>query len=208
MRKVIFGLAAGTMLALGSTSANATTYIGTTTGCFGPACAPILATQTYGGLTFNSGSFNQADSNGFLGIGSGAPPTDTFGLFNLTGLNFNYNSPPTLFTLLITFTNPTGTAGANSFGSTITGTVSGDNAGGVHIDFDNTAHFFTSSAGPFTVTLNDFDVSAGSLGTPITGRINALAVPEPATWGMMLLGFAGIGMAMRRRRRPALAQLA
>jgi hypothetical protein len=25
-------------------------------------------------------------------------------------------------------------------------------------------------------------------------------VPEPATWGMMLLGFAGIGMAMRRRR--------
>jgi len=26
------------------------------------------------------------------------------------------------------------------------------------------------------------------------------AVPEPATWGMMLLGFAGIGLAMRRRR--------
>jgi PEP-CTERM motif len=34
------------------------------------------------------------------------------------------------------------------------------------------------------------------------------AVPEPATWGLMLLGFAGIGMAMRRRRRPALAQIA
>jgi hypothetical protein len=33
-------------------------------------------------------------------------------------------------------------------------------------------------------------------------------VPEPATWGMMLLGFAGIGVAMRRRRRPALAQVA
>lgn len=27
------------------------------------------------------------------------------------------------------------------------------------------------------------------------------AVPEPATWGMMLLGFAGIGMALRRGRR-------
>ena len=26
------------------------------------------------------------------------------------------------------------------------------------------------------------------------------AVPEPATWAMMLLGFAGIGFAMRRRR--------
>ena len=34
------------------------------------------------------------------------------------------------------------------------------------------------------------------------------AVPEPATWGMMLLGFAGIGMALRRRRSPALAQIA
>jgi hypothetical protein len=33
-------------------------------------------------------------------------------------------------------------------------------------------------------------------------------VPEPATWAMMLLGFGGIGMAMRRRRQPALAQIA
>ena len=29
------------------------------------------------------------------------------------------------------------------------------------------------------------------------------AVPEPSTWAMMLLGFAGIGAAMRRRRRGA-----
>jgi hypothetical protein len=34
------------------------------------------------------------------------------------------------------------------------------------------------------------------------------AVPEPATWGMMLLGFGAVGFAMRRRRRPALMQLA
>jgi PEP-CTERM motif len=34
------------------------------------------------------------------------------------------------------------------------------------------------------------------------------AVPEPATWAMMLLGFGGIGIAMRRRRTTALAQLA
>ena len=35
-------------------------------------------------------------------------------------------------------------------------------------------------------------------------------VPEPATWAMMLVGFAGIGIAMRRRRRqqPALMQVA
>jgi hypothetical protein len=34
------------------------------------------------------------------------------------------------------------------------------------------------------------------------------AVPEPATWAMMLLGFGGIGLTMRRRRKPALAQIA
>jgi hypothetical protein len=34
------------------------------------------------------------------------------------------------------------------------------------------------------------------------------AVPEPATWAMMLLGFGGIGVAMRRRRKDALAQIA
>ena len=35
------------------------------------------------------------------------------------------------------------------------------------------------------------------------------AVPEPATWGMMLLGFAGIGVVVRRqRRRSGLMQIA
>lgn len=33
-------------------------------------------------------------------------------------------------------------------------------------------------------------------------------VPEPATWAMMLLGFGAAGMMMRRRRRPAIAQIA
>jgi hypothetical protein len=32
----------------------------------------------------------------------------------------------------------------------------------------------------------------------------AIAVPEPATWAMMLLGFAGVGGALRARRRFAL----
>ena len=39
------------------------------------------------------------------------------------------------------------------------------------------------------------------------GDINAPAVPEPASWGLMILGFAGIGTVMGRRR-PSLQQLA
>jgi hypothetical protein len=31
----------------------------------------------------------------------------------------------------------------------------------------------------------------------------AAAVPEPATWGMMLIGFAAIGIGARRNRRTA-----
>jgi hypothetical protein len=42
-------------------------------------------------------------------------------------------------------------------------------------------------------------------GAAITGPL-AAAVPEPATWGMMLLGFAAIGLSFRRRApRRALA---
>ena len=44
--------------------------------------------------------------------------------------------------------------------------------------------------------------------TSYQGGIAFAAVPEPATWGMMLMGFGAIGFAMRRRRRPALLQLA
>jgi len=48
----------------------------------------------------------------------------------------------------------------------------------------------------------------GAVDQPVT--VNIAAVPEPASWAMMLLGFAGVGAAMRRTRRakPVLAQLA
>ena len=34
------------------------------------------------------------------------------------------------------------------------------------------------------------------------------AVPEPATWAMMLIGFGGIGVSLRRRKRMVFAQAA
>ena len=54
-------------------------------------------------------------------------------------------------------------------------------------------------------TLRVFDtvVTYAEANAPLGGG----AVPEPATWAMMLLGFAGLGAALRTRRRvgPALA---
>jgi hypothetical protein len=43
-------------------------------------------------------------------------------------------------------------------------------------------------------------VGDGSTG-PVGGSTLVAGVPEPATWGMMLLGFAGLGFAFRQSRR-------
>jgi hypothetical protein len=63
---------------------------------------------------------------------------------------------------------------------------------------------------PGTLTLNNFLDRYQGVGTSgISAEGHPVgSVPEPATWAMMLLGFGGIGAAMRRRRKPVLAQLA
>jgi hypothetical protein len=55
-----------------------------------------------------------------------------------------------------------------------------------------------------------YTFGAGDGGGTVSGNASFVqAVPEPATWAMMLVGFGGIGVAMRRRRRGiALAQIA
>jgi Domain of unknown function (DUF4394)/PEP-CTERM motif len=60
----------------------------------------------------------------------------------------------------------------------------------------------------YTVNLNTGAATfVGNLSAPVFG-ITALApVPEPATWMMMILGFAGIGGMMRRRTRSQQGKL-
>jgi PEP-CTERM motif len=74
---------------------------------------------------------------------------------------------------------------------------------------------FAPGNGPFTIVaptgavalqlgLNDdlFFDNSGSLNIAVTG---STAVPEPATWAMMLIGFGGLGAAMRTSRRAKAA---
>lgn len=68
----------------------------------------------------------------------------------------------------------------------------------------------TSGTGAYAGATGSF-VGTGTVNngvSPTVITLNFRAVPEPATWAMMLVGFAGIGMAMRRRSRVAIAQLA
>jgi hypothetical protein len=46
--------------------------------------------------------------------------------------------------------------------------------------------------------LNSFKANGG-------GNFSALGVPEPATWGLMILGFGGAGVMLRRRRLAMVA---
>jgi hypothetical protein len=61
-----------------------------------------------------------------------------------------------------------------------------------------------SGATQLLLGLNDdiFSDNRGSLVVEVTGPSAIAAVPEPSTWAMMILGFAGIGtMAYRRRKQ-------
>ena len=48
--------------------------------------------------------------------------------------------------------------------------------------------------------LSQYSLSVGGVNAPLVPT--AGGVPEPAAWAMLLLGFGGIGAAMRRARRP------
>lgn len=210
MRKLGLALVGAAALA-GSSAANAVLFAGSTQGCItlagNPQCT-VGSTNTVAGLTFNGSTFSQNTSSlGFAAIGSGGN-TDNFGTFVQDGSANNYTGDT--FTLRIFFSSPGTVTGPDFFADLIgsVGGAGGDN-GGVNVSFAPSTQIFHSSLiGDFTLHLNDVAVSGTTgLAAPITGYIQA-AVPEPATWAMMLVGFAGIGFAMRRRRTPALAQLA
>lgn len=61
--------------------------------------------------------------------------------------------------------------------------------------------FRSNSAGSFTAVFGTGNGMAGSDNEgPILDNVLITAIPEPETWGLMILGFAVAGHALRRRR--------
>lgn len=75
-----------------------------------------------------------------------------------------------------------------------------------NLDWQLYSNVFTAT--DTTTRLTFTNLTGGTNEGVFLDAVSAVAVPEPGTWAMMLLGFGGIGLAMRRRRRPALAQVA
>jgi hypothetical protein len=104
--------------------------------------------------------------------------------------------------------------GADSFFGTLTGGATPTATPGIadvswtYTLLGGTGRFLDAS-GIFTgVGTNDARTRPSQLSATFTGNIDAPAVPEPGTWGLMILGFAAVGLAVRRGRRRKLAQLA
>jgi hypothetical protein len=83
-----------------------------------------------------------------------------------------------------------GVAGAVFQGSSSTGT--------------NAELTFTPSVGPYYIEVTPAYIKQGGNNEGFSGTL-MIAVPEPATWALMLVGFGGMGAALRRRAAKAVA---
>ncbi|HEY1925982.1 MAG TPA: PEPxxWA-CTERM sorting domain-containing protein [Caulobacteraceae bacterium] len=72
--------------------------------------------------------------------------------------------------------------------------------GNTHANMMYTPETFTFNAsGPTTLTFASLDQASSPFG-PVIGDINVSAVPEPASWALMLLGLGAMGGALRSSR--------
>jgi PEP-CTERM motif len=191
MRKLLIALAGATALTAAS-AANAALTIGAAGSTNGTVNPTVTSPTTLEFDTTNAAagdylSFFQFNNDGF-----------TAGVFSATASTVPLAG--TTVGLLQLFTGGTVTNGVYSGGTLVTGgSISGS------------SNSLTLST-PLTPNTNYTFQYSGTLANSgnISGNaaFGMAAVPEPAAWALMLLGFGGIGMAIRRRRRPALAQIA
>lgn len=189
MRKLILAAASAAALAISS----------------GASAVPIV-----------TGATNLSDPNPTVAtsvVTTGTTTTINFGQNPLStptfngGFTFN-NSEAGLYSIVLN----TSTPGTSFTAATLSGLVNGVATTYNLFALDpqnfklNPSFLSAGQNYTFAFTGNNTDPAA-SLSGNVTVR--AAGVPEPGTWAMMLLGFGGTGMMMRRRnRKTVLAQVA
>lgn len=174
--------------------------------------APARATTTdytFSGPLAGSGSFSVFVDTSSVTDPSN-PPTITLTAFSYTLGSTTFTLANTDFASL----NPTQIAIGGSLDGVL-GLPSGLDPGDDFI-FDFNACAFDGLPGSFhcvadtSTQIQDITLRFGATQTVTSDRITIAPVgapgaggtlPEPATWAMMLLGFGGVGAALRRRRR-------
>ena len=214
MRKLVLGLAGAAALAFGSTQASASAII--TFGATNPVPGnndfqtdlaglgltlfttdgatitltenSVLTFEFFGSEsgfndTFQAGAINFTEMTSFTPWGSQLLGADSFLAGSLAGLlNFSSASGP----------------GANA-------TV-GDDGFGIFLGANDVSGLSTNV---FWLGYDDQITNVDDNHDDMIIRVTVSpAVPEPATWAMMLLGFGAAGFVLRRRRAPVLAQAA
>lgn len=213
MRKLVFGLVGAAALTMG-TSANASVEI-----TFG-ATSPVpgnndfqtelanlgltLFTTTGATLTLDEPSLLTFE---VLGTESGYNDTFTAGSLSVT----EYTSLANLFAspyLLGAENFGAGSlAGILNFSSSqgVNATV-GDDGFGIFLGANDFSGMLTNV---FYIGYDDQVTGQDDNHDDLILRVTVSpAVPEPATWAMMLLGFGAAGFMLRRRRRPVIPQAA
>ena len=181
MRKLVLGLVGASALAIGSAAGAVVTVDSSTMTIDGPTTVADVTTIGFTEAQLSSPTFME-----------NVVFTNTLaGLYSIT---LTTSSPAVDFTSAVL----SGLGGPYNL---------------IEIDDDGTNEFWrlanpvNLAASQYNLTINGNNSGAGSLGGSITIS-QAAAVPEPATWAMMLIGFGAVGFAMRRRQKPVLAQLA
>lgn len=196
------------------------------------AAAPASAAVT---ICLGGGCSAQPDSN--VLINSGAPGTSVTGTLNNAPGTVTFSSTEQLIGLAngqarvaavdgvlnnpLTFAIDSGLISALEFnidalsnGNVFFTFTGGDSDGVVTSPFaldKNGSNFYNAFNGTFSSVTMSFGNGA-TVSDVSQFRLNAspavAAVPEPATWAMMMFGFAGAGFAMRRRKKDTRLSIA
>ena len=66
----------------------------------------------------------------------------------------------------------------------------------------------TAGVHPFTIEYYNGPPTGAAVGLGLSSGLTVTGVPEPSTWALLILGFAGLGWAGYRRARPSATVLA